>query len=451
MSAVLQNRVVYNSAPQTKFGARVLAAVVGAFYAALLLSIYADLSDRWAYLGFWYHPTTSGISALIVASIGVLGLFLPHGPWRLVSFTKWLLYFALFVPALVIPTQQGPLPEKLMLLMWVTLWVSCAGFMVLVRDGTPIPPLKFDAHLFWVILVSVFVLGHAAILYEFRDALDFASLDDIYNQRFEAVSEVSSSLIYYILGNMANAVNPFLIIHGIWTKRFSLIVGGVFGQIIIYSTLAGKIVLVSTAIMISVYFVFKHNRLQISRIYYGVLAVGAAGIALVPLAVVGGTFGNIVDLIYMRTVGMPGVTIGVYSDFFTRYPVTYLSHSLVGRLFTSYPYPGEQVSEVVGRYITPGVGRPINYNANFIASDGITGFGIVGIPVIMAIAGVILWAMSKFVGDRDCAYVCAISTPFLMSLADSSIFTALLSGGGGVLMILLYLRRGLKSEFLSSK
>ena len=144
----------------------------------------------------------------------------------------------------------------------------------------------------------------------------------------------------------------------------------------------------------------------------------------------------------MRILVLPGVLVGCYSDFFTRYPTTYLSHSIVGRYFVEYPYGPESVGQVIGRYVTPTASASVNnYNANFIAADAVTGFGSWGVPPIFAFFAFTLWVISKLVGREHTPIACAVLVPFIVSLADSSIFTAILTGGGAAAAILLYLFR----------
>ena len=82
-----------------------------------------------------------------------------------------------------------------------------------------------------------------------------------------------------------------------------------------------------------------------------------------------------------------------------------------------------------------------NYNANFIAADAVTGFGSWGIPPIFAFFAFTLWIISKLVGREHTPIACAVLVPFIVSLADSSIFTAILTGGGAAAAVLLYLFR----------
>ena len=157
---------------------------------------------------------------------------------------------------------------------------------------------------------------------------------------------------------------------------------------------------------------------------------------------VGGLVNAISDLVYFRILLLPGVLVGAYSEFFLRYPVTYLSHSLIGRPFSTYPYGDQSVGQVIGRFVTPTVTDTVNnYNANFIAADGIAGFSTWGVPPIFLMAAGWLWLMSKLTGQENRAIVCAMLIPFVVSLADASLFTAILTGGGAAAAMLLYLFR----------
>lgn len=425
--------------------AHVTTMIVGAIYAWFLVWTYQELSQLWDYLGFWYKPPVPSVTFGTIAASALLGLFLPTGNWTIVGFAKWVLYFILFIPALMIPPQQGILPDSDLLLLEVLIWCSAAAFIVLLRDGKPIPVMRLKPDVLWSGVVILALLGNAAVVIVFRDTMNLAGIEQVYEQRAAAAS-VGGAAIGYVMGLLSGAINPFLLVIGLTRRRPAFIVLALIGQVLIYATLAGKVVLGSTLLTVGTFFAFRHGRVVFARIHAAALAFAVLGpIVSTPRATIG-LISTISDLVYMRILVLPGVLVGAYSEFFLRFPVTYLSHSLIGRPFSTYPYGEESIGQVIGRYVTPTANASVNnYNANFIAADGITGFGAWGVPLIFLLVGGWLWFASRLVGQTNRPIVCAILMPFVVSLADASLFTAILTGGGAAAALLLYLYRSAES------
>jgi len=426
---------------------RLLISIIGAIYASLLLLTYQELSKLWSYMGFWYRPPESSVTATTIVAAAALGFLLPVRSWTVVGFVKWILYFILFIPALVIPPQQGALVDNELFLLCALVWACAAAMILFLRDGAPFRPIVVTETVLFQGVLAAWLVGNVAIIWVFGRSMGIVGIDQVYEQR-SAAGALGGGAIGYVMGMMSGAINPFLLAVGLSRKRPLFITLALVGQVLIYSTLAGKVVLGSTLLIIGTYMVFRGNKVAFTRIYAGVLILAVLGpITTRPELYTGGFAATFSDLVYMRILVLPGVLVGVYSEFFLRYPVTHLSHSLIGRPFSDYPYGTESVGQVIGRYVTPSMGDAVNnYNANFIAADGITGFGTWGIPVIFVLAAAWLWLASKLVGQYNRRVVCAVLTPFVVSLADASLFTAILTGGGVFAVLLLYLLRSSESS-----
>ena len=432
---MIENRV-YTSGHEswslvTTAGPRLLVALVGSIYAWFFLWTYQELSTQWHYLGFWYQPQPGWVTATTISMVAVLGFCLPTQNWTVVGFAKWVLYFLLFIPAIMVPPQQGILPQKDLILLEALIWISAAIFTLLLRAGKPFPAMRLTPSVFWIGLIGAWGLGNVAIYVVFGETLNFVGIDQVYEQR-AAAATLGGALIGYVMGTLGGAINPFLLIVGISQRRPLFIGLALVGQLFIYSTLAGKVVLGATLLTVGTLFAFKAGKVVFARIHAVVLFFAGLGPIVAAYQVGTGILSVVSDLVYMRILVLPGVLIGVYSDFFLRYPVTYFSHSLIGRPFSEYPYGTESIGQVIGRYVTPTAAAEVNnYNANFIAADGVAGFSTWGVPLIFLFAALWLWLASRLVGESNRPLACAVLMPFVVSLADASLFTAILTGGGG--------------------
>lgn len=417
--------------------------VIATAYGVIMLLIYDQLSVFWTYLGFSYRPLRPVAVVLTILFAALPAALLSSTPRSLVPFAAWLLYFTLFMPAMIIPQFQGWLAPSQSVPLFVTTWASTILFIVLARSiRRPISLPRTSVRVFWPAIMIALVTFNLAIIIVFGRSLKLVGFEDVYEQRFASQFGLGGVAIIYVLSNLASAFNPFLIATGIAQKNYWRVLLGIFGQVLVYAAIAGKIVLFSIVVVAATFLVFdRSGRLRPIRLAVGMLSVALLGLPLMAIYNPnGGQLMHFIDLLYLRTLYMPGVTTGAYFDFFSQYPITYFSHSLLGRFLIEYPYGNISVGEIVGSYIVPG--SAINYNANFIASDGITGLGIIGIPVVVVLAVLVLRTIEKIVGRVDRRVVCASFMPFLMLLADGSLFTALVTGGGAALTFLLWLWGG---------
>ena len=435
---------------QARVGARLLEPVarllIALTYGTIMVVLYQQLSARWAYLGFDFRPLGALTVPLVVAS-SLPSMILPSRPASLAQFASWLLFFTLFQPAMIIPQLQGWVLGFDALLLYVLVWGSVLMFIGIARlRSFPWPVPRFDTQLFWLMLVGLWALMHVILLVFFGDQLAIAGIADVYEQRADTAAQLGTGgYLAYVITNASGAVNPVLVALGFFERKWWSIGLGIVGQIIVYSTLAGKIVLLFPIVIVGAFFLFdKNTQMRPARFGLAMIIVALVGIPLQALYEnLGSTLAQLVDLIYMRTLYLPGVLVGAYNDFFSIYPLTYFSHSIVGRLFVEYPYGSWSVGQVVGAYVTPSIGYAVNnYNANFIAADGIAGLGMGGIPLIMLAAIGVLRLIDKVLGVVDLRLLCAANVPFLMWLADGSLPTALLTGGGALLNLLLWLHAG---------
>lgn len=409
-------------------------------YSIIMVVLYQSLSEYWAYLGFTYEWPGAIIFPIVLIAATPSFLLAPH-PKTFTQFASWLLFYILFMPATIIPHLQGWIDGFDAAALFLLTVASTFIFLAISRRGSvPFPHFHLPSDLFWIGLLGAWGVFHGAIYVVLGDTLQLAGLGQaVYDQRQEASSQVTG-LILYIVTNASGAINPVLVAIGFAERKWWAVGLGIVGQVLVYMTLAGKIVLVFPIIIIGTFFLFRRGVMQPNRIALAMAAIALIGL---PLQLGREQFGdisaNLVDLVYMRTLYLPGVLVGAYHDFFSIYPLTYFSHSIVGRFITEYPYGIWSVGQVVGNYITPGIGYNFNnYNANFIASDGVASFGMFGIPVVVVAAAFVLRLIDRILGHVDIRVRCAALVPFVMWIADGSLTTAMLTGGGILATFLLW-------------
>src|SRR5258708_38631322 len=76
-------------------------------YFILLAYIYINVRERWDYLGFWYNGTDVGRLILCYAIAIFPQFFVSIQIRRFSTFIHWVIYFFIYIPAVLIPVLQG--------------------------------------------------------------------------------------------------------------------------------------------------------------------------------------------------------------------------------------------------------------------------------------------------------------------------------------------------------
>lgn len=408
-------------------------------YAIVLCYAYEVLSLSWAYFGFTYRLTDNRLlyGACVIAALP--SLLLSTRPKTFAECTAWFLYILVYLPCLIVPVMQFSSDLGRLLQIFGTTFTGCILFLIMSRGDVrrievkPIPP-----QIFWGGLAAVWSILMVFVIYSFGEAIQFVSLDDIYTQRF-AGAESAFTAVRYALALLASAIDPFLIAAGLYTRRYWLVGIGVFSQVFLFGTLAARAVLLSPIFVIGAYILTdKSGHMRANIFLVGLLFIVAiTAPLLLNYDPVGGGFNNIVTLVYLRTLLISGAIFGVYEQFFALYPLTYYSNNNIISLFVQYPYGDLSVGQAVMLTLIPSAARDIGeLNANFLATDGVAALGVAGIPIVSAVSALILRFLSRFIQPERTMLMVAAGTGFILSMANTSILTSLITGGG-ILLILL--------------
>lgn len=417
--------------------------VLALIYAFALCYAYHVLSLWWDYFGFTYKLTSDLLlyGACIVAAAPAV--MLVARPTNFAQSAAWFVYTLIFLPSLLVPVMQFSNDlGRLAQVFGVTL-AGCMAFMVLVRrDVRRIVPPVVSEQLFWGALFSVWLGMLILIIVSFGAKFQFVGSDDIYNQRFDAAGAAANPVVRYSIALLGSAIDPFLLAAGLHTRRYWIAGAGAFAQIILFGTLAAKAVLLSPLFVVGVFFLgdgraAMHGR----RLLIGLIAVFVATLPLLmrydPR---GGSVDQLVSLLYMRTLLISGATYGVYEQFFSLFPLTYYSNNSLISLFVHYPYGTLSVGQTVQQYLIPSSAIELGeLNANFLATDGMAALGLAGVPLVSIVGALVLRVMSRFVAPDRTMLMMAGGTGFLLSLANTSLLTSLVTGGGILLCLLVFL------------
>jgi hypothetical protein len=408
------------------------------FCAGFNYSYVKWVSPVWSYTSLTYRPPDI---ALVIVGYALASITCAFSPLRIRRASQgiyWFLFFTVFIPGLFVPLYLQ-LDNGFTLLL---IQVSLASGMLLIGCCYRIPLLNFRLYpvnpgLFWGVFGVLFVVGNAAVLYTFRGMLQIASIETVYSVRLPAREVLRAHpAIGYTFVFLGSVMNPILMGYGLFSRKRLLFVLGTLGEIVLYSAVAEKQQMLAPLLVFILYYTIKRDRggwvPKMGLFFTGLLFV----LTTISVGIKPGPIFNLSSVVLVRTFTTPGAEIGQYQYFFENNPHTYFGQVTGINLLVTNPYPiqmGEEVSQFYGIMSAHG---PVNANANFFAMDGISGFGLPGIPVMGILCGFVFW----FLDSCAARYPLEISIPVLamiiMSLANVSLFTTLLGNGLMALMLL---------------
>lgn len=411
--------------------------LVALFCAGLVYVYISWLAPNYYYMGFPLYEGSRSVLWLAVLLLIFSASLLPLQLKRFSDYFLWMVFYFIYAPSLLFIPLQGLLPDDGLLLV-CALGISFNVMRLLARYRVRLKAIKASRSTLTVVFFGTYVTLNAYVLSVYGGSLHLADFANVYDQRSLAGDLSVGSLVGYATGMLSGAFNPLLMAVGLVERRWRWFLLGAAGQIFMYSTFALKSILLTT-LLTPLFYYFLVRRRCITSMRLGLLVAGSCivPLALIPLlsTTAGGIPELVVSLIFMRTYGLAGALTGVYADFFSSHPLTYFSHINIVSSFIKYPYD-QSVGEEVGLAL---VGSPLDANANFWATDGIAALGDVGVVLVGVVVGTFLMLANSMLIPRQRRVAFLGFIPFIMTISNTSIFTSLLSDGGGLLLVMVYL------------
>ena len=409
-------------------------------YVACFRWMYENyLYPTFSYLGFDYNVPPGAYVALAWGLAIIPSLWMPIKLTRPSQLAYWVLYITVLIPSMFVPLYAGidsPTDVKYLML------VLFAGFAI-TGSSYLLPRLqlrirKIPRRLFWKAVGGIAVGLAVWMFIVFRHHLQIVSFLDVYDLRDAANDVAEGSQVNYAFMLLTGAINPFLMGCGLYCRRRWLFIAGAAGQLLVYSVGGTKGSILSVLFVLCFYLLFKRRTLLFGT-----------GIVLASLSVIGGLCVSyewahedpgllqsvILFVVLMRALSINGLLSAQYYNFFQSNPLTHLSHIKGVSWFVHYPYQ-YPVGQEIG--LTFSGTTNLDATAHFWATDGIGGFGLPGILLASIFCALVFWMLDSVSRRHDPRLVALVTTYAAYNLANISIFTTLLSGGLGLLMIMLY-------------
>lgn len=414
---------------------RLTAVFLGLLYMLLFRQVYwSYISVEWGYTGLIYRDLNFFELAFIYLSVSVVSWFVPIRMDRPSSVIIWFLYAIIYVPTMSITLMIGMFPAKAYV---ADLLALSVGMIIICRTTRySIGELDHDGAQpgpnFARVILVVFLVLSLTIFFYFKDIMTFASIDDVYVQRFVA-ADMTSGVTGYARAYYGYLLSPLMIAMGVCNRaRWGLAALGVAGFIMSYMIDASKISLVIPLIMIGAGLLFSWRGLKLYHL------TGA----MIFLCLLSATLTSstrlvrfLADLVLLRTVSIPAQTFAQYFDVFYQKGYTWWSNVTGLNLVLPVPaaFRSDQFWPVLGQIVGAeyyGFASRVNLNANPFVGEGVAAGGWVGVIVISAAISLFLYALDKLSIGWDRRFVLVLMVPIGLTLTNVHLSTFLVSFGG---------------------
>jgi len=405
----------------------------------VFVGLFQLIYVTWLYPTFGYYgfdnADPSKKSLLIVWILSIIPVFwMPIRLTRPSQLIYWVLYLVVYVPSMFVPLYAGLESDSDVLRVMFTLFVG----LIILGSSYLCPLLRIryaglPRPIFKAVFGS-FALGLIAwVLIVFRGHLQFVSFWDVYDLRSAANDVMEGSLVNYAVMWLTGVVGPVCMAAGLCSRRPAVLLTGILIELLVYSATGAKAALFSTIIVL-VFYVLLRSKEDL----FGVKFTWCCGLLLLALFLARSVDNDLVTwalaIVLMRTFGNSGLMTTWYSDFFQRNPMTHYSHVTGVNWVIPYPYQNPLGIEV-GSYYS---GDPtLDANAHFWATDGLAAWGLSGIVLVSLLCACVFLLLDSVSHKHDIRLTSLLVSFAAVNLGNVSVFTTLLSGGLGLLMLTL--------------
>jgi len=403
-------------------------------YTGLLLWVYATfLSPIFSYEGYTLKwPGAAMMIWLLVLALAP-AVLLPHSLSRPSAFIVWWLYLAAYIPSILVPALSLNMSWEKLLPLHLSLLLSM-GFLCLACSAQllVLGQLKLSPTMFWSTFALIWVAGLAfasaksSVVANIGSVLRGATEYDIRSQVYEIFGG-GDRVLGYVLGELGQALNPFLIAQGIVSRRGLYLAAGIIGQVIVFGVTGLKSVVLSAIFLPLAFLLIRRWRNNFGLAF-------TSGVIVIMLACMTAdrVTGNIIfsSLFTRRTLAGPGLLTGFYFDHYSQ-----VSHVGVAYHWHRDPSVLDASREIGLVYFGS---SNVDANANLWA-EGFADLGVPGILGFTLITGLMIWLYDSVASRRNLELAVLLAVMPAVALSNSAPTTVLVTHGGLAAAMLLYL------------
>lgn len=420
--------------------------LMGTYLALLYWVMVVHVEPTFGYLGYTYRTPELLPNALVIGFVLLLTTLMPLRLGRPSRFVLWMHFVLATVPSMVVPqfTRAITPPAAFGLavgvgLAWLlVLALTSAPVIEAVRaargrvprtpaPADPVRARRWTTRLLWasavfsLLLVAVFgATGALVALTEVR------SVRLAYR---EALALAPPGTAYLLL-MASNVVNPVALMRSLLERRWVVALVPLLGQVLIYSIGGHRMVLLSIPGVLFLYVWMRRTSQPSGTTFLAWVTGGlvSAAVALFGLGV------SAAGLLVLRMFIEPGNLLVSYVDLFAGRGNLYWSYSFLSWL-VEYPYDLSP-NFLVGEQARGDAAVSANVN---LFGDGYISWGWAGIVIeCLLLVALVLLLDGAARGVRPAEFCAAMLLPSF-ALANSNVFTSVLTHGFLVAYLVLHL------------
>jgi hypothetical protein len=280
----------------------------------------------------------------------------------------------------------------------------------------------FDRLLLAILLISVAIVL-AGASYNFR----LVGVEHIYEFRDKLKLPI---LLSYLTGIVGSALLPFVFAGFLARRAFPWALASLFLILCLYPITLSKLNLLAPLWLVGFFILSRIVEARIAVMLSLLLPITAI---LVLATLFGEKAALLVSIVNFRMIAIPSVAIDVYSDFFSRQPLTHFCQVSFLKPLMDCPYQ-EVLSLVMEQEYKIG-----NFNASLFATEGIASVGLYWAPVVVLACGFIIAIGNRVSASLPPSFVMISGAVLPQVILNVPLSTVLLTHGAGLLFLLWYI------------
>lgn len=362
-------------------------------------------------------------------------LFIPKTDPTPASYITYLFYMLIYVPTIVViyhlssslALSADPTPMSLAML-------SCM-LIVISQQYIPkpfSPRLNISIHIKTLRNISIalgllFLIIVTAKLYKY---FSITGLFDVYEKR-QAIMDLQIGFMRYIQSWLTNVILPVLFTIFITSKHKKLAAISIIIYIYLFFLGGHKTYLFAPAFLALALYSYNNKSSYQTKINF--IFSAAISFPLLGLLAYEDFFKLWTGMVNVRTFSIQGLAAGVYHDFFTDHPFTYMSQLKFFSLLNEYPYTADIPIVLNNAY---GLG---NFNSHTFFSDGYSSFGYLGMLASALGLAVYLYLFDSLT-QKNVKFFLVATAFYTSTILNVSLATSLLTFGGLIFILIALIR-----------
>ena len=377
----------------------------------------------YGYMGLEYRQPDTDTYALAVGLTCALAALLPQRLRAPSDFIQWVVFVLAVAPTMLV-SQYTPIIDVSDA---TKLGLVSAACTLMIRALSRLRPhnllprrVSLSGSGWLVTSLIISSVTYIILILTAGISVSYLSFSNVYSVR-ESFSSATTGvpLFGYLFGLQSNVLNPLFIARGIHYRERSLMILGILGQVLLYTTTGHKAVLLSVVAIAGLAFaVRKRTSLSSTRFICYALAIQAGCLIFDRIA----QSGVLTGLIFRRLLIFPGILSAAYVGVFSGAPKTKFSEVIP---WADSPYsvsPSYIVGEVFFR------SSETNANVSWIG-HGYASLGYWGVLIEALVIVLLMWLADDAAKGLPTQIGAMLFVIPAMSLASASVTTTILTHG----------------------